>query len=215
MAAREQGAITGSPLTASPLLGPLRDHGGPTATMAPASGSPAIDAGSSFGLTTDQRGAPRPSDFGSVGNAGDGSDIGAYEARARGGAGSLGGGASGSGSRPAFGARTLVTLRLGANRIRARGPLPVVVTNANRFAVSGRLSGATTSRRRVGLKTRSIRVRAVATGTFKLALPKRLRLRLAHAGQLTLRLRAGVRDPAGHPRTVTKTVSVRLRRRHP
>ncbi len=212
MAAREQGAITGAPLTADPRLGALRDNGGPTATMAPAAGSPAIDAGSAFGLTTDQRGAARPYDFGSLANAGDGSDIGAYEVQAP--AGSGGGVASASGSRPAFGARTLVTLRLGAKRIPARGPLPVVVTNANRFAVSGRLSAATTTRRRVALAARSIRVRAGARATAKLALPTRLRLRFAHTGRLTLRLRAAVRDPAGHTRTVTKTVSVPLRRRH-
>ena len=43
--------------------------------------SPAIDNGKSFGLTTDQRGAPRPFDFASPANAsgGDGSDIGAFE----------------------------------------------------------------------------------------------------------------------------------------
>jgi hypothetical protein len=82
MAAREAGAIVGPPLTADPLLGALRDNGGPTATMAPASNSPAIDAGSAFGLSTDQRGQPRPSDFDAVANAGDGSDIGAVERQA-------------------------------------------------------------------------------------------------------------------------------------
>ncbi len=64
-----------------PLLGPLADNGGPTRTMALRPGSPAIDKGASFGLLTDQRGAPRPFDFATVGNAGggDGSDIGAFE----------------------------------------------------------------------------------------------------------------------------------------
>ncbi|HEX5899246.1 MAG TPA: choice-of-anchor Q domain-containing protein, partial [Solirubrobacteraceae bacterium] len=128
IAAREQGTITGSPLTADPLLGELRDNGGPTATMAPALGSPAIDAGAAFGLGADQRGAPRPSDFGAVANAGDGSDIGAFEAQVPAGAGAGTGpggtGASSSGSRPAFGARTLVTLRVGAKRISARGRSP-------------------------------------------------------------------------------------------
>jgi hypothetical protein len=72
--------ITGSPLTADPLLGPLQDNGGPTQTMALMTGSPAIDAGSSAGLTTDQRGDPRPFDFSGIPNgAGDGSDIGAFE----------------------------------------------------------------------------------------------------------------------------------------
>jgi hypothetical protein len=49
--------------------------------MAPASGSPVIDVGFSFGLTADQRGARRPVDFSGVPDAagGDGSDIGAFE----------------------------------------------------------------------------------------------------------------------------------------
>ena len=105
-----------------------------------------------------------------------------------------------------------MTLRLGAKRIRARGRLPVIVANANRFMVTGRLAGATTTRPRVALATRGIRVRAASSATFHLVLSKRLRSRFAHTGRLTLRLRAAVRDPAGHTRTVLKTVSVRLRR---
>ncbi len=81
MAARGQGTITGSPLTADPLLGPLQDNGGLSETMALASDSPAIDAGSSSGLSTDQRGDPRPVDFSGIPNgaSGDGADIGAFE----------------------------------------------------------------------------------------------------------------------------------------
>jgi hypothetical protein len=73
--------IVGTPLTADPLLGPLQDNGGPTETLAPAAGSPAIDAGSGFGETTDQRGDPRPVDFPGIANVagGDGADIGAFE----------------------------------------------------------------------------------------------------------------------------------------
>ena len=65
----------------SPLLGPLRDNGGPTPTMALLPGSPALDKGKNFGLMTDQRGAARPFEFVSVANAdgGDGTDIGAFE----------------------------------------------------------------------------------------------------------------------------------------
>jgi hypothetical protein len=55
-----------------PLLGPLADNGGLTLTQALLPGSPAIDAGTAVpGVTTDQRGVPRPQ-----GNA---SDIGAFE----------------------------------------------------------------------------------------------------------------------------------------
>ncbi len=46
-----------------PKLGPLQDNGGPTKTLAPLPGSPALDAGSSAlvpgGVTTDQRGFAR------------------------------------------------------------------------------------------------------------------------------------------------------------
>jgi hypothetical protein len=78
---QEQGQADGSSLLADPMLGPLRNNGGPTETMAPMPGSPAIDAGTAEGLTTDQRGAARPVDFSGVVNAagGDGSDIGAVE----------------------------------------------------------------------------------------------------------------------------------------
>jgi hypothetical protein len=67
----------------NPQLGPLQNNGGPTQTMAIASGSPAVDAGNPHGcsngrgqlLTTDQRGDPRPD----PGDVGVGCDIGAFE----------------------------------------------------------------------------------------------------------------------------------------
>jgi len=77
--------LTGSSSTGviDPLLGPLRNNGGPTPTMAPALGSLVIDAGYSFGLTTDQRGSPRPFIYPASQRRlfflGDGSDIGAVE----------------------------------------------------------------------------------------------------------------------------------------
>jgi hypothetical protein len=80
LAAREMGQVDGAPVTADPQLGALGDNGGPTQTMAPAATSPAVDAGSAFGLTTDQRGLPRPADLASAANGpGDLSDIGAVE----------------------------------------------------------------------------------------------------------------------------------------
>ena len=65
-----------------PKLGDLADNGGPTKTHALLAGSPALDAGTSTGLGTDQRGAVRIFDDPSVFNAsgGDGADIGAFEA---------------------------------------------------------------------------------------------------------------------------------------
>jgi hypothetical protein len=67
-----------------PMLGPLTDNGGPTPTHALLPGSAAIDRGSAFGSTVDQRGLKRPVDLGTVSNAegGDGSDIGAFELQA-------------------------------------------------------------------------------------------------------------------------------------
>jgi len=66
-----------------PQLGELQDNGGTTDTQLPADTSPAINKGSAFGLTTDQRGLARPAAFPGVANSvaagADGSDIGAVE----------------------------------------------------------------------------------------------------------------------------------------
>ena len=63
---------TGSFTNTNPNLGSLTNNGGPTWTMALLPGSPAIDKGQTIpGLTTDQRGLPRPSGYAF--------DIGAYE----------------------------------------------------------------------------------------------------------------------------------------
>jgi hypothetical protein len=73
---------TGSPgATIEPLLGPLQINGGQTPTMMLLPNSGAIDAGNSGGLSTDQRGLPRPVRFPSypIPPGGDGSDIGAVE----------------------------------------------------------------------------------------------------------------------------------------
>lgn len=73
------GDTTGNLIGVDPLLGLLRDNGGPTHTRSLLPGSPAIDGGNPLGcvdgneqpLTTDQRGTSRPQ-FGAC-------DIGAYE----------------------------------------------------------------------------------------------------------------------------------------
>jgi hypothetical protein len=63
-----------------PLLARLADNGGCTCTMALLPGSPAIDAGSSGGMTYDQRGFLRPTNIlGSLSPPDDASDIGAFE----------------------------------------------------------------------------------------------------------------------------------------
>ena len=66
-------SLTGT-LTIDPQLGPLQNNGGPTKTMALPAGSPAIDAATTAGAVTDQRGLFRT---GKV-------DIGAFEAVAPG-----------------------------------------------------------------------------------------------------------------------------------
>ena len=183
---------------------------------------------SAFGLTADQRGFPRPSSFAALSDADDGSDIGAVEVEVPtpvappvvplpGGGGGGGGGAlpPGSGSGGArFGAKTLVTLSLSTATIPAKGPLRVRVANANRFAVSGRLSGTTTVKRRhVTLKAKTLRVAAGRRATVALTLPKAVRAVLAARGRVTIRLSAVVRDGAGTSRTVRKSTTPRLKRR--
>jgi len=69
----------------APKLDPtLQLNGGTTPNHALLAGSPAIDKGNSFGLTTDQRGLTRPFDNPGITNAtgGDGADIGAFEVQA-------------------------------------------------------------------------------------------------------------------------------------
>lgn len=77
-ACKMDGDPTGDIYDTDPMLGPLKDNGGPTRTHAPALTSPAIDTGSNAVCPeTDQRGAPRPAD-----GDGDGDaicDIGAFE----------------------------------------------------------------------------------------------------------------------------------------
>jgi hypothetical protein len=72
----------GDQINTDPMLGPLLDNGGPTFTHGLFAGSPAIDKGNNFsGSTTDQRGTgfPRTIDDPAITNAGDGTDIGAFE----------------------------------------------------------------------------------------------------------------------------------------
>ncbi len=68
-------------LLVDPNLGSLTDNGGPTKTHALLPGSPAIDQGKAFGLTTDQRGTARPFDTEGIDtmSGGDSSDIGTFE----------------------------------------------------------------------------------------------------------------------------------------
>jgi hypothetical protein len=70
---------SGTLVDADPVLGPLADNGGPTKTMAPLSGSFALDRGGGSTAVSDQRGFPRGRD--GDGNGSGISDIGAFEAQ--------------------------------------------------------------------------------------------------------------------------------------
>jgi hypothetical protein len=83
------GTTTHNVTGVDPLLTPLQNNEGPTQAHAPLAGSPAIDAGNSGGLTTDQRGLARPVDNPSAANASDGADIGAIEVQPQTAAGQL------------------------------------------------------------------------------------------------------------------------------
>lgn len=84
-AATDKKGTVASPLNPKLDSRGLRNNGGPTQTVALLAGSPAIDKGTSAGLTgtltTDQRGFARTVDNSGIANAtgGDGTDIGAYE----------------------------------------------------------------------------------------------------------------------------------------
>lgn len=87
------GLTLATDLSGDPMLDPagLRNNGGPTSTIALLPASPAIDKGTSIGLTgtlaTDQRGTgfPRTIDNPAIANAngGNGTDIGAFERRVK------------------------------------------------------------------------------------------------------------------------------------
>ena len=124
------------------------------------------------------------------------------------------------GARPLFGARTLVTLKLAASRIPAKGPIGIRVANANNFAITGKLSGETLNKvsasrkRRIKLKPKAFRVAGHATrAPVKLALPRTLRRLLKRSHKLRLRLTARVTDAAGTTRTVRAKISPRLKKK--
>lgn len=73
------GIVTGNIIGKDPVLAGLANNGGPTQTCALLPGSPAIDAGDSFGVPGDQRGYTRPIDIPGIDNVSDAADIGAYE----------------------------------------------------------------------------------------------------------------------------------------
>jgi dipeptidyl aminopeptidase/acylaminoacyl peptidase len=119
----------------------------------------------------------------------------------------------GKGGASAFGAKTLVALGLAARRIPAGGPLKILVTNRNGFAITGKLSGRKTRKASTSkLKTKAFGVGARAKTRVKMRLPKALRRVLRRKHKLTLALNASVRDPAGDIRIVSRTVTPKLKK---
>ncbi|MDQ3870791.1 MAG: hypothetical protein M3301_04140, partial [Chloroflexota bacterium] len=98
----------------------------------------------------------------------------------------------------------------------AGGPIKVRIANTNDFEVSGEVSGQTTKKvsvsrkRRIKLSAKAFSVPGHAQRTISLKLPTALGRLLRRKHNLSLRLTAKVRDPAGHSRTVNKTVSPKL-----
>jgi CSLREA domain-containing protein len=81
LAGESGGKLLAPAAVLDPGLAPLGLYGNPVPVQPPNFNSPLIDKGNSFGLLNDQRGQPRPIDFGGIPNApgGDGADIGAIE----------------------------------------------------------------------------------------------------------------------------------------
>jgi hypothetical protein len=198
-----------------PGVGPLRDNGGPTATMALGAASPAIDRGDARGLTTDQRGLPRP--------AGAAADVGAFEVQPApppGGGGpdppgtlppGDGGGSEPSGGRPPAGVPSAPpgpvrlgpasVFRIGAPRRRKRdgtAVVPVTVPGPGTLVLAGR---------RVRRTTRTVRAR----GTVLLTARAVRRPKPGRA--VTVKTRITFTPRGGVPRT--RSLSVRLVRVRP
>jgi Ca2+-binding RTX toxin-like protein len=117
-----------------------------------------------------------------------------------------------------FGPKTRVTLALASGKIRAGGPLPVRIANANAFEVTGSVSGQTagkvtvSAKRLVKLKAKSFRVGANGKKTVKLKLPAALKRTLRRTGKLSVRLTVKVKDPLGTTRKVSKKLTAKLKR---
>jgi DNA-binding beta-propeller fold protein YncE len=119
-----------------------------------------------------------------------------------------------SSPRPAFGASTRVTVKLAPGRLGGRGPVGVLLSNANAFAVTGTLggTGAIGARRGVvKLTAKRFTVAAASRTTLALAVPKALRREPTRKRKLVLRLSVAVQDPAGNRRTVRNRVTPRLK----
>jgi hypothetical protein len=106
-------------------------------------------------------------------------------------------------------------MRVAARRISSRGLVKVRLTNANDFAVSGKVSGRTTNgatgsnRRRLSLGGRTFVLGAGTRKGVTLKLPRTAKRLLVRERKLSVQLAVRVSDPAGNTRTVKRSVSLR------
>jgi hypothetical protein len=181
----------------SPQLGPLAANGGPTATMALPPTSPAVNKGSSFGATADQRGLPRPVAYPGVpfstADGADGADIGAFELQAP---------APPPPPPPPVVSNNFAFGKLKLNRRRGIALLFVRVPGSGRVVLRGP-------------KVR--RVVRTPRGATRVRLPirarPRVRRRLLRTGRIRTRVRVTYRPAGGTPRTKTRRVRLIKKRR--
>jgi hypothetical protein len=170
----------------APVLGPLGDNGGPTATMALSYGSPAVDQGAGDGLTGDQRGRGRPVDLSSIANApgGDGADIGAFELQAN--------ELQSNGFRIGKAKRNE---KRGTARLAVKLPGPGSIELATTKTVKG--------------KTK----RVAGAGSVKLPIKPRgqAKRRLQRTGKTTVKAKITFAPAGGEPNTDSKRVKLKLR----
>jgi hypothetical protein len=171
----------------APMLGPLQDNGGPTATMLPDAASPVVDQSAAFGLGTDQRGVQRPIDLPSIPNPGvpgaDGSDIGATELQ----------------PSNAF---TLGKLR--KNRKKGTATLTVLLPqpSAGQLILSGK-----------GLRTRRATVAGVASLKLKVAGKRKVRKALRKKGKRKVKIKVTYTPTGNAPATLSRTTKLVKKRK--
>jgi hypothetical protein len=190
----------GDRVNTDPLLGALAPGAGAALTLAPTTGSPAIDQGSAFGLTSDGRGLTRPVDLPDVPNSGapgaDGSDIGAVEIQLP--------------PPPPAPVARFYDFRLGKltkNRKKGTATLQVIFLNepgAGTLTLSGK-----------GVKTKRLRLSGQTTTRLKIAGTKKIRKALRRKGKRKLGVKITYAPPQVAPATKKRKLKLakKLKRR--
>lgn len=181
-------------------LGTLANNGGPTQTVLPAPGGPAIDRGASNGLAADQRGLPRTvRQPGTIG--GDGTDVGAVELSAvEGDQAVAGAGVEAKRSQPVKGKKVVVAVVVGADED--------VTATANGTVKAGKA--------KLPLRELSVSIPAGSERTLKLKPASKRALRKVLAAlrggkKAKAFLRVTLTDALGNEETLAAKVSLRRR----